>query len=60
MSIKKEIRYIRYRICRSIYYADQCPNDCRKNYSDIGKNILLACGLGVGVLGFMVLAVVLA
>ena len=58
--IKREIRYIRYRICRSIYYADHCPNDCRKNYNDIGKNILLACGLGIGVLGFMVLAVVLA
>lgn len=60
MKIKREIRYIRYRICRSIYYADHCPNDCRKNYSEIGKTILCACGLGVGVLGFMVLAVVLA
>ena len=58
--IKKEFRHIRYRICRSIYYADQCPNDCRKNYNNIGRNILYACGLGVGVLGFMVLAVVLA
>ena len=58
--MRRELRYIRYRICRSIYYADHCPNDCRKNYSDIGKNILLACGLGIGVLGFMVLAVVLA
>ena len=58
--IKREFRYIRYRVCRDIYYADQCPNDCRKNYSNIGKNILYACGLGVGVLGFMVLAVVLA
>lgn len=58
--IKRELRYIRYRICRDIYYADQCPKDCRKNYNNIGKNILYACGLGVGVLGFMVLAVVLA
>ena len=58
--IKKELRYIRYRICRDIYYADQCPRDCRKNYNNIGKNILCACGMGVGVLGFMVLAVVLA
>lgn len=58
--IKREIRYIRYRICRDIYYADQCPKDCRKNYNNIGRNILCACGLGVGVLGFMVLAVVLA
>ena len=58
--IKREFRYIRYRVCRDIYYADQCPSDCRKNYRNIGQNILCACGLGVGVLGFMVLAVVLA
>ena len=58
--MKKELRYIRYRICRNIYYADQCPMENRKNYNNIGKNILCACGLGVGVLGFMVLAVVLA
>ena len=56
----KTARYIRYRICRSIYYADQCPMDNRKNYKEIGRNILHACGLGVCVLGFMVLAVVLA
>ena len=59
--MRREFRYIRYRICRSIYYADQCPMDNRKNYSNIGRNVLYACGLGVvGVLGFMVLAVVLA
>ena len=58
--IRREFRHIRYRICRSIYYADQCPKDCRKNYNNIGRNILYACGLGVGVLGFMVLTVVLA
>ena len=58
--IKREFRYVRYRVCRDIYYADQCPNDCRKNYRNIGQNILYACGLGVSVLGFMVLAVVLA
>jgi hypothetical protein len=34
--------------------------DNRKNYSKIGRNLLYACGLGVGVLRFMVLAVVLA
>ena len=53
--MKKELRYIRYRICRSIYYADQCPNDCRKNYNNIGKNIL--CALGLGVVGLMALCV---
>lgn len=58
--MKRELRYIRYRICRSIYYADQCPNDCRKNYNNIGKNVLSALALGVA--GFVVLfmAVLLA
>lgn len=37
--IKRELRYIRYRICRSIYYADQCPKDCRKNPREIAKNL---------------------
>ena len=58
--MEKLFKYIRFRICRSIYYADQCPMENRKNYNNIGRNILCACGLGVGVLGFMVLAVVLA
>ena len=58
--MKRELRYIRYRICRSIYYADQCPMDNRKSYSNIGKNILCACGFSIVVLGFMVLAVGLA
>lgn len=53
--MKRELRYIRYRICRSIYYADQCPNDCRKNYNNIGKNILSA--LAFGVAGFVALFV---
>ena len=53
--MRRELRYIRYRICRSIYYADQCPNDCRKNYNNIGKNILSA--LAFGVVGFVALFV---
>lgn len=53
--MKRELRHIRYRICRSIYYADQCPNDCRKNYNNIGKNILSA--LALGVVGFVALFV---
>lgn len=59
-AMKKLFRYIRHRICRSIYYADYCPFENRKNYNNIGKNILCACGLSVSILGFMVLAVVLA
>ena len=60
MKIKREIRYIRYRICRNIYYADHCPNDCRKNYNAIGKTVLCAIGMGIVALVMMCLAVVLA
>ena len=35
----KTARYIRYRICRSIYYADQCPRDCRKDFGAIIKTV---------------------
>lgn len=58
--IKKELRYIRYKVCRNIYYADQCPNDCRKNYRNIGKSILMASGMFVFGLMAMVIAVLLA
>ena len=37
--IKRELRYIRYRICRDIYYADQCPRDCRKDFGAIAKTV---------------------
>lgn len=42
--MKKELRYIRYRICRNIYYADQCPVDNRKNFKEIAKNVVMAFG----------------
>lgn len=58
--MKRELRHIRYRICRSIYYADQCPNDCRKNYNNIGKNILSALALGVAGFVALFVAVLLA
>ena len=43
--MKKLFRHVRYRICRSIYYADWCPMDNRKNYRKIFKNFLAALGL---------------
>ena len=43
--MKKLFRYIRYRICRSIYYADQCPIDNRKDYRQMFKDFLAALGL---------------
>lgn len=39
--MKKQMRYIRYRVCRSIYYADQCPRDCRKDYNNIAKTVIM-------------------
>lgn len=43
--MKKLFRHVRYRICRSIYYADWCPMDNRKNYRKIFKNFLAVLGL---------------
>lgn len=58
--MKKELRYIRYRICRNIYYADHCPIENRKNYNAIGQNILSALALGVVGLVLLCGAVLLA
>jgi hypothetical protein len=58
--IKRELRYIRYRICRNIYYADQCPVDNRKNYKEIGKGIVMAIGFTIVCLIGMIGAVMLA
>ena len=58
--MKKELRYIRYRICRSIYYADQCPMDNRKNRNNFAKNAMCVFGMGIGVFAFMLLAVAMA
>lgn len=52
----KTLRYIRYRICRFIYYFDACPAGYRKDF----KGLFLE-GLGcaalcvVGVLMFMLM-----
>ena len=43
--MKKLFRHVRYRICRSIYYADWCPMDNRKNYRKIFENFLAVLGL---------------
>ena len=58
--VKRELRYIRYRICRNIYYADQCPMDCRKNYKEIGKGVAMAIGFGIACFISIIGAVVLA
>ena len=44
-AMKKLFRYIRPRICRSIYYADYCPIDNRKNYRQMFENFIAALGL---------------
>jgi hypothetical protein len=53
--IKKEFKYIRYKICRSIYYADQCPVENRKNINNIIKNFL--GGLCVAIIIFIFIIV---
>lgn len=53
--IKKEFRYIRYKICRSIYYADQCPVENCKNINNIIKNFL--GGLCVAIIIFIFIIV---
>ena len=58
--MKREFRYIRYRICRSIYYADQCPRDCRKNYHHIAKTIASAIAIAPFLLAFMIILIKLA
>ena len=56
----KTMRYIRYRICRSIYYADQCPVENRKNYSTIGKTIAAAIGVTGLMIGLLTILVTMA
>ena len=58
--IKKELRYIRYRICRSIYYADQCPMENRKNYVNLAKGLASAIGMGVVCMAVLFVLVLMA
>lgn len=56
--MKKMFRHIRYRVCRTIYYADQCPRDCRKNYGKLAMMALqgaLFCIIGFAVMLLCVL-----
>lgn len=49
--MKKMFRHIRYRVCRTIYYADQCPKDCRKNYGELAMMVLQ--GALFSIIGFI-------
>ena len=53
--MKKLFRYIRHRICRSIYYADYCPIDNRKNYRQMFENFIAALGLTLSGLVIVIL-----
>ena len=53
--VKRELRYIRYRICRSIYYADHCPIDNCKNYRQMFENFIAALGLTLSGLVIVIL-----
>ena len=53
--MEKLFKYIRFRICRSIYYADQCPIDSRKNYRQMFENFIAALGLTLSGLVIIIL-----
>lgn len=58
--MRKRLKYIRYRICRAIYYADQCPHDYRKNYKEIMKNAAISAVFGTfGIFTLIFLALVM-
>lgn len=56
----RKMKYIRYRVCRSIYYADQCPVENRKNYSTIGKTVAAAIGVTGLMIGLVTILVAMA
>ena len=58
--MKRQFKYIRYRICRNIYYADQCPRDCQKNYGNIAKTIASVIAITPFLLAFMIILIKLA
>lgn len=48
--IFRYFRYIRYRVCRYIYYFDACPKQFRKNYKALifeGLSCVALCFVGV-------------
>ena len=53
--MKKLFRHIRFRICRSIYYADWCRMDNRKNYHQMFENFIAALGLTLSGLVIVIL-----
>ena len=58
--IKKELRYIRYKICRSIYYADQCPKENRRNVNNIIKQISGGLCVAVAIFAFLLVIGIMA
>lgn len=59
-AMKELFRYIRYRICRSIYYADHCPMDNRKNYKEIAVNAIACFGLCLSAVSIFCLLFIMA
>ena len=53
--MKKLFKYIRFRICRSIYYADWCPMENRKSYRKIFENFIAALGLTLSSIVILIL-----
>lgn len=46
--MKKMLKRIRRNVCRTIYYADFCPVDNRRNYRELAENALLALVMTLG------------
>lgn len=43
--MKKMLKQARRNICRAIYYWDNCPMDCRKDWRTMAQNALAMVAL---------------
>ena len=53
--MNKAFKRIRHKVCRTIYYFDQCPFDNRKSYRKIADNVLSAAILVIVFITLMAL-----
>lgn len=57
-AIRRYFRYIRYKVCRYIYYLDACPKQFRKDYKALileGLACVALCFAGVAFFMWMFL-----
>lgn len=53
--MNKAFKRIRHKVCRTIYYFDQCPFDNRKSYRKIANNALFGMILVTAFIALMAL-----